>query len=109
MKEILSKKHGAARARLIDLSQANCQPEPSMTFEAGPDTTYLCAVDKEGNMVSYIQSNYDSFGAGLVPDGCGFVLHDRGALFTLDPQHPNVLAGQNVRCTRYSGNDGERG
>jgi gamma-glutamyltranspeptidase/glutathione hydrolase len=92
--EILSKTHAAARAKLINREQANCQPAPSITFEAGPDTTYLCVVDKEGNMVSYIQSNYDGFGSGLVPDGCGFVLHDRGALFTLEREHPNALAGR---------------
>jgi gamma-glutamyltranspeptidase/glutathione hydrolase len=90
---MLSKKHAAARAKLIDTTKANCQPEPSLSFEPGPDTTYLCVVDKDGNMVSYIQSNYNSFGSGLVPDGCGFALQDRGALFTLDPKHPNILAG----------------
>ncbi len=91
--EMLSKKHAAARAKLINPAEANCQPEPSFSFEPGPDTTYLCVVDKDGNMVSYIQSNYNSFGSGLVPDGCGFALQDRGALFTLDPKHPNILAG----------------
>jgi gamma-glutamyltranspeptidase/glutathione hydrolase len=93
VKEILSKAHAAARAKLIDTNNANCTVEGSVTFEAGPDTTYLCVVDKEGNMVSYIQSNYESFGSGLVPDGCGFALQNRGALFTLEPQHPNALAG----------------
>jgi len=58
----------------------------------GTDTTYLCVVDREGNMVSYIQSNFDSFGSGLVADGTGFVLHDRGGLFSLDEKHPNALA-----------------
>jgi len=93
VKEILSKTHAAARARLINPNEANCQPEPSLTFEAGPDTTYLCAVDKEGNMISCIQSNYESFGSGLAPDACGFILHNRGALFSLEPKHPNVLTG----------------
>jgi gamma-glutamyltranspeptidase/glutathione hydrolase len=50
-------------------------------------------VDGDGNMVSYIQSNYKSFGSGLVADGTGFALHDRGGLFSLDPQSPNLLAG----------------
>jgi gamma-glutamyltranspeptidase / glutathione hydrolase len=94
VKEILSKTHAAARAKLIDAAKANCNVEGSVTFEPGPDTTYLCVVDKEGNMVSYIQSNYESFGTGLVPDGCGFALHNRGALFSFDPQHPNVIAGR---------------
>jgi gamma-glutamyltranspeptidase/glutathione hydrolase len=91
--EMLSKKHAAARSKLIKSTEANCQAEPSFSFEPGPDTTYLCVVDKDGNMVSYIQSNYESFGTGLVPDGCGFALQNRGALFTLDPKHPNILAG----------------
>lgn len=91
---ILSKTHAAARAKLIRPDSANCQPEASVTFEAGPDTTYLCVVDKDGNMVSYIQSNYESFGSGLVPAGCGFALHNRGALFSLEPGHPNALAGR---------------
>jgi gamma-glutamyltranspeptidase/glutathione hydrolase len=94
VREMLSKKHGAARAKMIQAAHANCQPEATVTFEAGTDTTYLCVVDQEGNMVSYIQSNYSSFGSGLVPDGCGFALQNRGGLFSLDPNHPNVLAGR---------------
>ena len=58
------------------------------------DTTYLSVVDREGNMVSLIESNYAEFGSGLVADGTGFVLHDRGALFTLDPSSPNAIAGR---------------
>jgi gamma-glutamyltranspeptidase / glutathione hydrolase len=91
VRQLLSKKHAAARAKLINPKVANCLPQPTVTFEAGPDTTYLCVVDREGNMVSFIQSNYYSFGSGLVPDGCGFALQNRGGLFSLDPTHPNVL------------------
>src|SRR5262249_43390741 len=56
------------------------------------DTVYLCAVDREGNIVSLIQSIYQSFGSGVMVDGMGFYLHNRGALFECDPAHPNVLA-----------------
>jgi gamma-glutamyltranspeptidase/glutathione hydrolase len=93
---LISKEHGAARARLIDMSKAACAVEPSLiegyTNSAGNDTIYLSAVDKDGNIVSLIQSNYSAFGSGLVPAGTGFVLHNRGALFTLEPDHPNTLA-----------------
>jgi gamma-glutamyltranspeptidase/glutathione hydrolase len=90
---MLSKKHAAERAKLIDDAKANCNVAPTPSFEPGPDTTYLCVVDSEGNMVSLIQSIYNSFGSGLVAPGTGFCLHDRGALFTLEENHPNTLAG----------------
>lgn len=57
------------------------------------DTTYLTVVDQQGNMVSLIQSNYDEFGSRLAAEDTGFVLQDRGALFNLEPDSPDVLAG----------------
>src|SRR6185436_8197629 len=63
-----------------------------LTGSAGGDTIYLSVVDRDGNIVSLIQSIYEGFGSGLVPPGAGFALHNRGALFTLDETHPNVLA-----------------
>jgi gamma-glutamyltranspeptidase/glutathione hydrolase len=78
---------------LLDLNQAKANVEPGRPPRMGSDTTYLCAVDAEGNMVSYIQSNYSSFGSGVVPAGAGFVLQNRGGLFSLDPASPNLLAG----------------
>jgi gamma-glutamyltranspeptidase/glutathione hydrolase len=93
MAEMLSKDHAARRAKLIDGAHANCDVPASASFNPGPDTTYLCTVDKDGNMVSLIQSDYNSFGSALVAPGTGFVLHDRGALFTLEENHPNVLTG----------------
>lgn len=90
---MLSKDYARERAALIDLQKANC-PVAAGNPPPGSDTTYLCVVDAEGNMVSYIQSNYNSFGSGLVAPGTGFALQNRGGLFTLEPGHPNVLAGR---------------
>lgn len=91
---LLDKQYARMRAALIDPSRANCDVPPGVPPEAGNDTTYLCAVDSEGNMISLIQSNYYSFGSGLVPDGCGFVLQNRGGLFSFEHGHPNALAGR---------------
>ena len=93
---MLSKSHAAARAKLIDPGKAACSVEPS-TFEGltnseGRDTIYLSVIDKDGNIVSLIQSLYSSFGSGVVAPGTGVMLHNRGALFTLQEGHPNVLA-----------------
>jgi len=57
------------------------------------DTVYLTAADSAGMMVSFIQSNYFDFGSGLVVPGTGISLHSRAACFSLDPRHPNVVAG----------------
>jgi gamma-glutamyltranspeptidase/glutathione hydrolase len=91
---LLSKDYAAARAKLIDTNKANCNVAAGHALAIGNDTTYLCAVDSEGNMVSYIQSVYSSFGSGVVPAGTGFVLQNRGGLFSLDPSSPNLLAGR---------------
>jgi len=90
VKGLLSKEYAKERAKLIDPDKANCEVAagaPPMS-----DTTYLTAVDREGNIVSLIQSNYDGFGSGITVRGMGFALQDRGALFSLDPASPNVLA-----------------
>ena len=92
---MLSKRYARERAKLIDMDHANCRVEPGgPSFNPGSDTTYFCAVDKDGNMISIIQSNYAGFGSGLVADGAGFALQNRGGLFSLDPAHPNALAGR---------------
>jgi gamma-glutamyltranspeptidase/glutathione hydrolase len=93
---LLSKEHAASRAQEIHMRRAAPRAEPSVlpgyTTSKGSDTIYLCAVDKDGNLVSLIQSIYAGFGSGLVPEGTGFALHNRGALFTLEPDHPNTIA-----------------
>src|SRR5262245_36696718 len=91
---MLSKTYARQRAGLIDLAKANCNVEAGEPPAMGSDTTYMCVVDTEGNMVSYIQSNYDSFGSGIVAEGTGFALQNRGGLFSLDPGNPNILAGR---------------
>jgi gamma-glutamyltranspeptidase/glutathione hydrolase len=93
---MLSKDRAKERARLIDPAKAACDVKPSaldgLTNSGGGDTIYLSVIDKDGNIVSLIQSNYSSFGSGVAAAGTGFILHNRGALFTLQANHPNVLA-----------------
>jgi gamma-glutamyltranspeptidase / glutathione hydrolase len=89
LKGLLSKEYAEERAKLIDPHHADCD----VTYGTPrSDTTYLTAVDREGDIVSLIQSNYEGFGAGITVRGMGFVLQDRGALFSLDPLSPNALA-----------------
>jgi gamma-glutamyltranspeptidase/glutathione hydrolase len=90
---LLSKEWAERRAKLIDPAHANCDVSAG-ELRGGTDTTYLSVVDREGNMVSLIQSNFDAFGSGIVAAGTGFALHNRGGLFTLDPASPNALAGR---------------
>ena len=83
------------RAATIDLAQAMAPPDAGFAgtdakLQDG-DTTYLTVTDKDGMMVSLIQSNYRGMGSGLVADGMGFMFQDRGQLFSLDPDHPNVF------------------
>ena len=89
VKGLLSKDYAKERAKLIDANRANCDVAYGTPHS---DTTYLTAVDREGNIVSLIQSNYEAFGSGITVRGAGFALQDRGALFSLDPASPNVLA-----------------
>jgi gamma-glutamyltranspeptidase/glutathione hydrolase len=91
--EMLSKPYAVRRSKMIQQQKAAALAPPGNLFEAGPDTTYLCVVDRDGNMVSYIQSNYNAFGSGIVPPGLGFALQNRGGLFSLNPRHPNYLTG----------------
>jgi gamma-glutamyltranspeptidase / glutathione hydrolase len=96
VEQLLSKQLAKKRADSIDPAHAHCSVSPSDVSEklnaAGRDTTYLTVIDQDGNIVSLIQSNYDSFGTGLVAPGTGFALQNRGELFTLDAGKPNSLA-----------------
>ncbi len=87
---LLSKPYAKQRAALIDREKANCDAGPGKPPDG--DTTYLSAVDKDGNIVSFIQSISEIFGSGIAVNGMGFLLHDRGGAFSLDPDHPNALA-----------------
>jgi gamma-glutamyltranspeptidase/glutathione hydrolase len=68
------------------------QAPERVSRDGNGDTIYLCIVDKDGNAVSYIQSLFASFGSGRMVPGTGITLHNRGALYSLDPAHPNIIA-----------------
>ncbi|MGA8088241.1 MAG: gamma-glutamyltransferase [Terracidiphilus sp.] len=89
--QLLSKEYAAKRAALIDPEHANCTVAPGALGKS--DTTYFSVVDREGNILSIIQSNYENFGSQITVKGMGFALQDRGGLFSLDPRSPNALAG----------------
>jgi gamma-glutamyltranspeptidase/glutathione hydrolase len=92
---MLDKAHSTQRAGLIDAAKAHCTVTPSkfdsITQSQGNDTIYLTVIDRDGNIVSLIQSNYSGFGSGIVPKGMGFMLQNRGGLFTLEPGLINTL------------------
>ncbi len=90
--ELTSKEFAAKRAKRIDAKRANCTVAPEAL--PGSDTTYLSVIDREGNILSLIQSNYNAFGSGITVRGAGFALQDRGGLFSLDAKSPNALAGR---------------
>ena len=92
---LLAKEFAQQRAALIDPTHASCAVAPAPQL-AGADTIYLAVVDRDGNMVSLIQSNFASvgFGSGTVAAGAGFALQNRGGLFSLDPASPNLLKGR---------------
>ena len=92
VKGILSKAYAAERARTIAADKASCSVSPGNPVPFGGETTYLTTIDRDGNIVSLIQSLYNEFGSAVVVDGYGFPLQDRGALFVLDPASPNVVA-----------------
>ena len=89
---LISKSYAAQRVREIDPARANPAVSTGTLSTEGGDTIYLGVVDRDGNIVSLIQSNFANFGSGVVPEGTGFALQNRGGMFTLDPMHPNALA-----------------
>jgi gamma-glutamyltranspeptidase/glutathione hydrolase len=97
VKELISKDLGVQRAKLIQMDKAACQVVPSdiekMLDAHGNSTIYLSTIDKDGNIVSLIQSNFAGYGTGMVAPGLGFSFHNRGAGFELTPGLPNSLAG----------------
>lgn len=97
VKQMASKERGEVRAKLIQSGHASCQIVPSEISQLlnahGNSTIYLSTVDRDGNIVSLIQSNYAGYGTGMVAPGLGFSFHNRGAGFELVPGKPNSLAG----------------
>ncbi len=97
VKELISKDLAGQRAKLIEMDKAECQVVPSNISaelnKHGNSTIYLSTIDKDGNIVSLIQSNYAGYGTGFVAPGLGFSFHNRGAGFQLTPGLPNSLAG----------------
>jgi gamma-glutamyltranspeptidase/glutathione hydrolase len=87
--ELISKEYGKKRSELIDLNRA-ARSYPA-GFPESPNTIYLTTADSEGNMVSLIQSNFRGMGSGMTPGQLGFVLQDRGELFSLEEGHMNVF------------------
>lgn len=113
VKEILNAEYGKIRANMIHKEKATASISAGTTilkanslimqviqlnwFSGNPlnchgDTVYFTVIDEKRNACSFINSNYTRFGTGIVPKGCGFSLHNRGANFSLVPGHPNIAA-----------------
>ena len=91
VQELISKEYALERSKLLNLKKASKTYNPG-NIESG-DTIYLTVADKFGNMISLIQSNYRGMGSGIIPDNAGFMLQDRGEMFSMDKNHMNALKG----------------
>ena len=92
LERLLSKEYAKERAKKIDVKRASREDPPDEELVLNrKETTYLCAADASGLMVSLIQSNYTGFGSGYVVPALGIGIHNRGALFSLKKGHPNAL------------------
>ena len=92
VRQLISKPYAQSRAKLIDQTRASRAYSAGKLLEEG-DTIYLTTADSEGNMVSLIQSNYRGMGSGMTPPGLGFILQDRGEMFSLEAGHFNQFEG----------------
>jgi gamma-glutamyltranspeptidase/glutathione hydrolase len=91
--ELVSEKYLAERAKLFDPTKASDKIyDHGSPAHNHSDTVYFAVTDKEGNGISFINSNFHGFGSGIIPEGCGFVLQNRGGNFQLEPGHPNAIA-----------------
>ncbi len=89
---LLSKSYAASMCAKVDPAHASPTGPTVVADNGAGDTIVLSAADGDGNMVSWVNSNYSGFGSGVTVPGYGFILHNRGALFTLDPKSPNAIA-----------------
>jgi gamma-glutamyltranspeptidase/glutathione hydrolase len=87
---LLSESYAASLCKRVNPQHAS-SPGAEGNFALPGDTIVLSAADAEGNMVSWVNSNFSEFGSGITVPGYGFILHNRGALFTLNPKSPNVI------------------
>jgi gamma-glutamyltranspeptidase / glutathione hydrolase len=88
--KLLSESYAASLCGKVDPQRAST-PGPEGNFSMPGDTIVLSSADSEGNMVSWVNSNFSAFGSGITVPGYGFILHNRAGLFTLDPKSPNII------------------